>query len=210
MTLDEQAALIRGEGCARRRRELLMQTQDRRVKRTQKLLAEALIELTLEKGYEAVTIRDITQRADVAYTTFFRHYHDKDALLHDVLDVVLEDLVALLQPHMPSDDPAEVGGLLFRYVRDHSEVTRVLLDTHGSRALIQRMVAKGSQRVLKEHQPRSDSPVPAEVAANHLVASSIALLQWWLEHDMPYSPERMGVIYRDLIYQPAVAVAFAD
>ena len=73
-----------------------MQTQDRRVKRTQKLLAKALIELTLEKGYEAVTIREITQRADVAYTTFFRNYHDKDALLHDVLDVVLEDLVALL------------------------------------------------------------------------------------------------------------------
>ena len=187
-----------------------MQTQDRRVKRTQKLLAKALIELTLEKGYEAVTIREITQRADVAYTTFFRNYHDKDALLHDVLDVVLEDLVALLQPHMPADDPAEVGTLLFRYVRDHRELTRVLLDTHGSRALIQRMVAKGSQRVLKEHQPRSGSPVPQEVAANHLVASSIALLQWWLEHDMPYSPERMGVIYRDLIYQPAVAVAFAD
>ena len=43
-----------------------MHTQDRRVKRTQKLLAQALIALTLEKGYEAVTIRDITQRADEA------------------------------------------------------------------------------------------------------------------------------------------------
>ena len=188
----------------------MMQTQDRRVKRTQNLLAKALIELTLEKGYEAVTIRDITQRADVAYATFFRHYHDKDALLHDVLDVVLEDLVALLQPRMPADDPAEVGALLFRYVRDHSAVSRVLLHTHGSRALIQRMVTTGSQRVLQEHQPRSASPVPAEIAANHLVASSIALIQWWLEHDMPYSPERMGVMYRNLIYQPTVAAAFAD
>jgi AcrR family transcriptional regulator len=187
-----------------------MQTQDRRVKRTQNLLARALIELTLEKGYEAVTIRDITQRADVAYTTFFRHYHDKDALLQDVLEVVLEELVALLQPHMPTGDPSEVGALLFRYARDHSEVSRVLLHTRGSRALILRMVAKGSQRVLQEHHARSGSPVPAEVAANHLVASSIALIQWWLEHDMPYSPEQMGVIYRDLIYQPTVAAAFAE
>lgn len=192
------------------RYEPLMQTRDRRVKRTQNLLAKALIELTLEKGYEAVTIRDITQRADVAYTTFFRHYHDKDELLQDVLEVVLEDLVALLQPHMPADDPAEVGTLLFRYVSDHSEVSRVLLSTRGSRALIQRMVAKGSQRVLNEHQPRSGSPIPAEVAANHLVASSIGLIQWWLEHDMPYPPERMGVMYRDLIYQPTVAAAFAE
>ena len=205
--VDDEQADRRGE-----RREPLMQTQDRRVKRTQNLLAKALIALTLEKGYEAVTIRDITQRADVAYTTFFRHYHDKDALLQDVLEVVLEDLVALLQPHMrtPADDPAEVGTLLFRYVSDHSEVSRVLLSTRGSRALIQQMVAKGSQRVLSEHQSRSGSTVPPEVAANHLVASSIALIQWWLEHDMPYSPEQMGVMYRDLIYQPTVAAAFAD
>ena len=44
---------------------------DRRIKRTQKLLQEALIELTLEKGFDDVTIRDITERADVGYTTFF-------------------------------------------------------------------------------------------------------------------------------------------
>ena len=187
-----------------------MQTQDKRVKRTQNLLAKALIDLTLEKGYEAVTIRDITQRADVAYTTFFRHYHDKDELLQGVLEVVLDDLVGLLQPHMPTDDPAAVGTLLFQYVGEHSEVSRVLLSTRGSRALIQRMVAKGSQRVLSEHQSRSGSPVPPEVAANHLVASSIALIQWWLEHGMPYAPEQMGVMYRDLIYQPTVAAAFDD
>jgi AcrR family transcriptional regulator len=187
-----------------------MQSQDRRVKRTQNLLAKALIGLTLEKGYEDVTIRDITQRADVAYATFFRHYRDKDALLQDVLEVVLEDLLALLQPHMPMDDPAEMGLLLFRYVYEHSEVSRVLLYTRGSRALVYRMVTEGSQRVLTQHRPRTGSPVPAEVAANHLVTSSIALVQWWLEHDMPYSPEQMGIMYRDLIYHPAIAVAFAE
>jgi hypothetical protein len=72
------------------------------------------------------------------------------------------------------------------------------------------MVAEGSQRVLRERQPRSGSPVPAEVAANHLVASSVALVQWWLEHEMPYTPAQMGVMYRDLIYQPTVAAAFAE
>ena len=40
----------------------------------------------------AVTIRDITERADVAYATFFRHYEDKDALLDEVVDVILDDM----------------------------------------------------------------------------------------------------------------------
>lgn len=187
-----------------------MDPQDRRVRRTQTLLANALITLTLEKGYDAVTIRDITQRADVAYATFFRHYHDKDALLQDVLDVVLGELIALLLPPAPIAEPATVGELLFRYVRDHSEVSRVLLSTRGSGALMQRMMMEGTQRVLREHRPRRESAVPPDIAANHLVASSVALIQWWLEHDTPFSPERMGVIYRDLIYQPTIAAAFIE
>src|SRR5436305_13316822 len=113
-----------------------MDMQDRRVKRTQQLLAKALIALTLEKGYDAVTIRDITERADVGYATFFRHYHDKDALLQDVSDVVLDELTGLLAPAVPDGDPAVVGALVFRYVQQNSEVVRVLL---GSRAVMHRL-----------------------------------------------------------------------
>src|SRR5438876_11570414 len=98
-------------------REVSMEIQDRRVKRTQHLLARALIVLTLEKGYEAVTIRDITERADVGYATFFRHYHDKDELLKDVLDVVLTEIIDLLGSTQPAADPTTIGVLLFRYVQ---------------------------------------------------------------------------------------------
>src|SRR5438876_10846293 len=92
-------------------REVSMEIQDRRVRRTQRLLARALIALTLEKGYEAVTIRDITERADIGYATFFRHYHDKDELLQDVLDVVLAELIELLCPAKSATDPAAIGVL---------------------------------------------------------------------------------------------------
>src|SRR6266849_6503360 len=107
-----------------------MEIRDRRVRRTQHLLARALIALTLEKGYEAVTIRDITERADIGYATFFRHYHDKDELLEDVLDVVHAELVDLLCPVTPGADPAAIGVLLFRHVQEQSEVVRVLLGSH--------------------------------------------------------------------------------
>src|ERR1700694_2099058 len=96
---------------------LNMDMHDRRVKRTQNLLVKALIALSLEKGYEAVTIRDITERADIGYTTFFRHYHDKDGLLNDVLEVVLEELTTLLCSPPASVDPATTGTFLFRYVQ---------------------------------------------------------------------------------------------
>src|SRR3954451_9882475 len=101
--------------------------QDRRVRRTQRVLAQALIALTLEKGYANITIRDITERAGVGYATFFRHYRDKDELLYEMLDVVLEELTALLAPALPDADQSSVGTLLFEFVAQHSEVVRVLL-----------------------------------------------------------------------------------
>jgi AcrR family transcriptional regulator len=185
-----------------------MDVQDRRVKRTQSLLAKALIALTLEKGYDAVTIRDITERADVGYATFFRHYHDKDALLRDVLEVVLAELMDLLQPPAPGADPATIGTVVFRYVQEHSEVCRVLLSPRGSQSLLHRMVEAGTQSVMRQDAPLPGSPIPFEVAAYHLVNSSIALIQWWLEHEMPYPPEQMGVIYHELIVRPTSALAF--
>ena len=184
-----------------------MEIQDRRVKRTQQLLTRALIALTLEKSYEDVTIRDITERADIGYATFFRHYHDKDELLKDVLDVVLTELTDLLGPAMPAADSDTVGVLLFRYVQEQSEVVRVLLRSH---ALLQNIIAAATQNVVHMHTARPESLVPLEVAAYHTVTASISLIQWWLDRQMPYPPEQMGIIYHELIIRPTSEVAFSS
>jgi AcrR family transcriptional regulator len=183
-----------------------MDKQDRRVKRTQNLLAKALIALTLEKGYDAITIRDITQRADVGYATFFRHYHDKDELLQDVLEVVLDELMHVFFASSYQGDPAVDGLLLFRYVQQHSEVIRVLLSSRGSSSLIQRIIEAVTLDVLSRQALIEGGVVPTEVAAYHLITASITLVQWWLEHDMPYTPERMGEIYQELIIRPTIGI----
>ena len=183
-----------------------MDKQDRRVKRTQNLLAKALIALTLEQGYDAITIREITQRADVGYATFFRHYHDKDELLQDVLEVVLDELMHVFFASSYQGDPSADGLILFRYVQQHSEVIRVLLSSQGSSSLIPRIIEAVSQDVLSRQKLEESGVVPAEIAAHHLITSSITLVQWWLEHDMSYTPERMGEIYQELIIRPTVGI----
>ena len=59
--------------------------EDLRVRRTRKLLTQALIEGTVEKGFAALTVRDITRRAMVNRSTFYRHYLDKYDLLEQHL-----------------------------------------------------------------------------------------------------------------------------
>src|SRR2546428_4009813 len=60
---------------------------DPRVKRTRKLLMDAFSELLHEKGFGALTLQDVAERATVNRATFYAHFTDK----YDLLDRVVGD-----------------------------------------------------------------------------------------------------------------------
>jgi AcrR family transcriptional regulator len=62
-----------------------MNEADRRVKRSRKLLQEAFRELLGEKGFDAITVQDVAERAEVNRGTFYAHFPDKYALLEQVI-----------------------------------------------------------------------------------------------------------------------------
>jgi len=181
--------------------------QDLRVQRTRRRLGRAMIDLTLERGYDAVTIRDLTDRADIGYATFFRHYPDKEALLRDLLEEVLDGLMERLEPVSADDDPALTGATVFRHAKAHAPLYRVLLASQRSVDLLARALEVGIQAIDRSFTDRPDSIVPLDIAAQHIIRSFMALIEWWLMHDMPYAPETMGRIYRALIMDPTRAVA---
>lgn len=61
------------------------QEADRRSRRSRELLKRSFLELMREKGFTAMTIRDITDRADVHRGTFYAHFPDKFALLEQAI-----------------------------------------------------------------------------------------------------------------------------
>jgi len=103
-----------------------MEQIDRRVRRTKKLLADALIALAIENDYDEITIQEITDHADIGYRTFFRHYSDKDELRNEVLSNLMAELRELMAPPPldffinPEVDGGELpdGSVLFRHVLD--------------------------------------------------------------------------------------------
>ena len=79
-------------------------SEDLRVKRTYKLLQEALIELTVQKGFSAVAVSDITKYAGVNRATFYRHYEDK----FDLLNQYVQRVCKLLEAR-PEDRPPQAS-----------------------------------------------------------------------------------------------------
>ena len=66
---------------------------DRRVRRTRRALREAMRDLMSEKGYDQVTIEELTEKADIGRTTFYLHYSAKQDLLLEQFDELLGQLV---------------------------------------------------------------------------------------------------------------------
>lgn len=186
-----------------------MQQEDRRIRRTRKLLMDALIALSTEKGYENVTIMDITDRADISYSTFFRHFPDKDSLLRGVTQEALEALNTMISS-VSLDQPIEVGRLLFEHVEAHEALYHVIMSTHDSNRVLKSVNDSILQMIINGYQLRPKSAFPVEVLANHVVMAIMTLVRWWLEQKKPYPIPEMARIYAEMIIIPTERAAFGE
>ena len=85
---------------------------DRRSQRTRQALHDALFDLMAQKGYEAVSIKDIIERANVGRSTFYAHYANKDELLASQLDRLVEMVVQ----HAPQELSPHAAIVLQRWI----------------------------------------------------------------------------------------------
>ena len=185
-----------------------MNQQDKRVIRTRSALTAALISLTIEKGYEAVTIQEITGRAGVGYRTYFRHYADKDALLYDVLETTVMELRPLIGTPVAVGGgkdgcqplPPENGRIIFEHIAANKDLYRVLLGSGD--AALEPLKKYGYREALNSLEMVPHPPVPPPILAEHIVTTTFAMAQWWLENDMPYSPREMAVYLARLVAVP--------
>lgn len=186
------------------------QNEDLRIRRTRKLLQEALIELTVEKGFAAITVRDITERAMVNRSTFYRHYLDK----YDLLDQYMDDIYTLiadapLHPQRAAQGEPEVpAGLLslLRHIQQHSDFYRVMLGGQGDAKFIERFRQNAEQRYryllnLLYGPSAGDNPdlPPLDLRLSYASAASMGAILWWLEQGQAWSPERLAVWIGQLV-----------
>jgi AcrR family transcriptional regulator len=179
--------------------------EDLRVRRTRKLLQEALIDLTVEKGFSSVTVRDIAERAMVNRATFYRHYQDK----YDLLDKYMDDLYALLEPADDSPDRAERPGAppaglirMLEHVRAHAAFYRVMLGERGDPGFagkIRDYVAKRMRASISASGSEGRLAGESfELCLRYISSASVGAIEWWLEADMPYAPEEMAALAVEL------------
>lgn len=197
-----------GKCLARKGMRMEKHVGDRRVKRTHQMLRDALFTLIEERGYDQLTIQDITERATVGRATFYVYYRDKEQLLLESVSELMEDLNRQLQTlsvHELLARRQTFGLIFFRHVFEHAPLYRALLSEHGAAIVTMRlqtnMATRMQQEVTEHLVALTDSALPAELLAEFCASVLWSLAGWWVRNHFPLLVEEMGQIYWQLINQ---------
>ena len=190
-------------------RKSSQKTVDPRVRRTRRMLRDALVSLILEKDYSSISIKEITERAETAYITFFRHYESLDQLLMEVLDEGLTELMIHIETLAKQSDTSALemeGQLIFEYIGQKADLFRILLKSQSVTRIRKKVVRNIAAVFQNSCVPleRLGNQTTINIASNHIATSLLSLIEWWLENEMKPSPTEMGKVYKSLIIDSTV------
>ena len=189
------------------------QKDDRRSQRTRQALHQALFALMRQKRYDAITVQDIIDQANVGRSTFYAHFVDKEDLASYSLEQIMEALIHGPTPGAPAEPGLIATAALFEHVRDQFPLFQMQMRGRGLDLFFERGQAYWSQKIERDLQthlsPGQTPAVPLAVVANYVTGTWVTLLKWWLDNKMPYSPERMDEIFRQLVL-PGVQAALGQ
>ena len=180
---------------------------DRRSQRTRQALGDALVELMMERGYDAISIKDIINRANVGRSTFYSHYADKDELFVSQLDRLMD----LLSQHVPQErsegNPFFPSLGLLQHIQEKWKLYKILAWGSGVDVLskhLQKSLSEKIEQGLVESGQTYEVPVP--IIANFLAGSFLSLVKWWLDNKMTYSPEQVDEMFQKLALRSVKAL----
>jgi AcrR family transcriptional regulator len=181
---------------------------EQRRQKTRQALREVAAALVVEKGYDAVTIQSITERADVGLGTFYVHFANKEEIIWTVIRETFEEMERASRQWLAAM-PLEQRDYLnfvgfFQYIGQTGGLLRAVAVGRGSISLtefIAEYMAQRAQQRLAESDPFIEFDVPAEVAAQFMTGALMRLVRWWVETPNEYTAEQMAAMFYKMLFR---------
>ncbi|HML37059.1 MAG TPA: TetR/AcrR family transcriptional regulator [Bacillota bacterium] len=179
-------------------------SDDRRVRRTKKLLKDSLASLLTEKNINDITVKEIVDLADLNRGTFYLHYKD----IYDMLNQIENEMISNLNEIADKFPGSVLKGTpkpyieeLFLYIKENQQFCRMLLGSQGDIAFVEKlkkMVEEKCFRSIMEVCPQKELQ-NYQFFATYAVSGCIGLLQDWMGNGMKITPEQLAQVADDLI-----------
>ncbi len=183
---------------------------DLRVRRTLDAIHAALAALVVEKGLDSITVGDLTRRAGINRTTFYRHYRDKFQAIEAILVRQITEMNDAMGPiqsrrsRFPVDEVPEPWIRFFKQIEANAELYRAIL--HSSEgAWFQARLRKHVEKILKvqdsnvrpsAQQHSSFTGMPTEITIAFSANLFVSVAIWWLETQQQYKAEQVATWLR--------------
>jgi AcrR family transcriptional regulator len=165
--------------------------QDPRALRTRQALREALVSLIIERGWDAIGIRDVCQRAGIGRSTFYTHFADREELLLAGYD----DLRKMLRRASAAEGRRRALAFtlpLLEHAEENKRMFRALVGRRSSE-----MAKSGLLRLIIE-LTREDLAPLGEATAQYVAGAFFQLLVWWVDSRSQLGPGDIDALFRRL------------
>ena len=177
---------------------------DRRVRKTRRQLRECLITLLKEKKVQDITVRQLTDMADLNRGTFYLHYKDVFDLLEKTEAELQEDFNQLVCKHDAVDlkqRPSVIFNEIYSLVYDNADLIEILLGENGDLNFVNRLKQRIREKCLKDWMEvfRSGNAAAFDAFFSFIVSGCIGLVQYWLQTGLKETPEQMAKLTEHII-----------
>lgn len=182
---------------------------DLRIIRTKEAIREALVALIEEKGFEAITVKDLTTRAKINRGTFYAHYQDKYDLMTKCEEEIMRNISMIIKQNFPNIlatiesntlhfQPFQIAVLIFEYFNENSGFMKAVLGPKGDLSF-QTRLKEFMWRTIFENEASpfikgENLLVPPNYLASYIASAHIGVVQQWLNSDTKETPEEMARI----------------
>ena len=182
---------------------------DRRQKKTREAIFNAFCGLLSKKHYDQITVGEIIERADVGRATFYAHFETKDFLLKELCEElfchVFDATVVGGEMHrhiFECDAPASVFLHLLQHLKNNDRGILSLLMCQNN-DLFLRYFKKGLKELINSQLSSLSEKKPQELPdsfwVNHVSATFVETIRWWIENGMKESPETLAEYFMTVI-----------
>lgn len=159
--------------------------EDRRYRKTDKVLRESLAQILLVKPLHTITVKELTDRADVHRSTFYAHYADVYELYHHMEEEELKKIQNIIEKDYECN-LTDCYKLLMNYVLENKELCRMIFMGENSYSVVHK-IADMFYKSCRQYWSRllgHDSMSPdMEFAINYHVQGCFALVRQWYRTD---------------------------
>jgi AcrR family transcriptional regulator len=182
---------------------MLDEKMDRRIQRTRRLLRGSLVQLIKERGYDTITIQDITDYANLGRTTFYLHYQSKEDLLldhhaemHTHFNLAILSRDELLG-EMPQPQMIEFLQLMTENRRMYHAIRASKESEILMRGIHEQMTAS-LQNSLKAAFPNIEPRLPMDVLTEYIIGAQLSLIHWWMTNRTAYDALQLATMLQKL------------